>query len=846
MRAFSIPIIYGYVRGLKLTFRRESCLTFLSFRNLSSPCPSLLEDECLIQEYSSTENLSPCFERVSAETGRQTGCSVSLNKSSDLVGRKVSNLRNWGRRKENIIQRITTILLYQRGDVGLSNQQRIFRDDSDETRILNDALALYLLRWFDHSKESNLGIRSVCRMINISALCNIKHISMHFLRYLASHKCGEEVSYIAVFDVLGETCKDRRILETVYSMFVFSYIGEQKTEVALELVCRMKLLTFFPSVRVVSTLIRMLSESKRMDLAWELFLEMQSCGMCFDAVTISSFIREYCLEGSLACACNLLFEMKNYGCKPDVVAYTIVIDALCKRRFLKEATSLLYKAIQTGLSFDSVSVTSVIDGYCKAGRTVEAMNLWKICGCSPNIFVYNSFMSELCTNGNVIEAVELFDEMTMLGMLPDCFSYTTIINGYCKVQNIHRALKYFGEMLKKGLRPIVATYTVLIDGYCRVGDLQGAEYLFLLMIKEGLIPDVVTYNVLINGHTKNDHMDKALKWLDMMRMDDVSPDIATYNILIHGLIKRGFVKESLELLDELIRLGLSPDKFTFTNVIDGFIRVGRLQEAYRVWCRMSENGMRPDAVTCTALLNGFCKAARVQEAEALFQMMLDTGLRPDIILYNTLVNGFCSQGNLNDACRLVNMMEENGIIPNNVTYWALVHGYEKHGFANASENAAIKIHQLLRKNGIAVDKSQYVDLFDLGDEGSALSKNPKVQEVAWWVVVHSACWTRANSLFTVQCAGCVGLFFEVSSWYPKDWSCIREAIAPEELLEEDKLCRVQEAEEGSKWLFCLFTILCYLSRQCRRSGSPSQLLKSGRFHEPIAGTKLHIAWSLMT
>lgn len=50
----------------------------------------------------------------------------------------------------------------------------------------------------------------------------------------------------------------------------------------------------------------------------------------------------------------------------------------------------------------------------------------------------------------------------------------------------------------------------------------------------------------------------------------------------------------------------------------------------------------------------------------------------------------------------------------------------------------------------------------------------------------------------MQCVGCLGLFFEVSSWYPKDWSCIGEATIPEELLEDDKLCR----GPGSESILC--------------------------------------------
>ncbi|XP_020271904.1 pentatricopeptide repeat-containing protein At2g19280-like [Asparagus officinalis] len=530
---------------------------------------------------------------------------------------------------------------------------------SPPLRLTSDASPSY---FFSHSQRvsgAKHGLLVTCTVIHIAVSGNMNHVAMRFMKEIAANDEWRGL----VLEKLKETSRSRDGLGVVYSMLVQCYLDLGMIDSVIETMRKIGKLGFHPSIQVYNSLLMVLLKRKRMECAWQVFVEMPEWE---DQSKVSSclsvFIQEFCSHGDFESACKLLFGMKNcVGCA-DVIAYTMVIDALCKRGFLKEATSLLYKLIQMGNSLDTILVSSIIDGYCKDGKLVEAKSLLGLPGRVPDVFTYNSFILTLCRSGNMEEANEIFMEMFDL---------------------------------------------VLIEACCKIEDLAGAECVFNALKRDGLQPDAFVYNVLINGYSKKGFMHRAYELKYMMTQDGVSPDIVTYNTIMHGLVKRGYMSDCRGIYDELVRRGFSPDKITVTSLIHSYSKEGNLAEAYLIWCNMTKNKTKPDIVTCSALLHGFCTKKRMQDANFLFRKMLGLGLKSDLILYNTLIQGFCNVGDVNEACQLLIAMKHDGILPNNATYRALVRGLERKGVENAEEIASMKMQDAYIKSGFVLDDSTY-------------------------------------------------------------------------------------------------------------------------------------------
>lgn len=582
-------------------------------------------------------------------------------------------------------------------------------DEYKVIRILDDlfaetsdaSIALYFFKWSELWIGAEHSSRSICRMVHILVSGNMNFRAVDMLLHLVKKRSdGEERSLCLVMNDLFETRGDREVLETVFSMLVDCCVKERKVDVAMKLAYKMDQLGIFPSRGVcISLLKEILRINNGLELAREFVEHMISRGRRLNAAVLTLFISKHCSDGSFDKAWELLMEMKQqYGIKPDIVAFTVFIHSLCKAGFPKEATSVLFNLKLFGISQDSVSVSCVIDGFCKAGKPEEAVKLIHYFRLRPNIFVYSSFLSKICTEGDMLKASTVFQEIFELGLLPDCVCYTTMIGGYCKLGKIDEAFKCFGAMLKSGNSPSLTTYTLLIGGCSKIGNVGDAETLFRNMKVEGLVPDVVTYNNLMHGYGKTHQLNKVFELMDGMRSAGVFPDVATYNILIHSMVVRGYVDEANGIVNELIRRGFVPSVLAFTDVIGGFSKKGDFQEAFLLWHYMADLRVQPDVVTCSALLHGYCRAQRMGDAMVLFNKLLDAGLKPDVVLYNTLIHGYCSVGETEKACELIGMMVQRGMVPNESTYVALVVGLEGKSGVNSEKHASMLLEEIFVAN----------------------------------------------------------------------------------------------------------------------------------------------------
>lgn len=672
----------------KLNFGRKIACRYFATTNAALSLFNCVDDDCFTYEYPVAANYDVDFdEKIYFRNEVPKGQKVD----DDRMKMIKLILRNHGLNLGSHPKQLEIVRILD----------TLFEDSSDA------GLSLYYFKWSGCLSGSNQSLQSICRMIRILITGNMNHRAVDLMSHIVKNYGSKEGSSSMLLKLFFEMVNERKTLETACSMLVYCYIKERMVTAALILMGQMKHLKIFPSIWVYRSVIQTLLETNQLELAWDLLEEMYIQGVSLN-YSINLFIHHYCAEGNLGMGWKVLLELRNFGSKPDAVDYTIVIDSLCKNSLLKEATSLLFKMSAFGVSPDSVTMSSVIDGYCKIGNLDVACKILKYFRLPLNIFTYNSFITKLCTEGNMVSASEVFLEMSEVGLLPDCVSYTTMMGGYCKVGDINKAFLYLGKMLKSGIQPSVITYTLLIDNLCKCGNVEMAEIFFQKMVTEGIKPDVVAFNILMDGYGKKGYLHKAFELLDMMRSTNVTPDVVTYNTLINGLFTRGFLREAKDILDELIRRGFSIDVVTYTNFIYGYSKRGNFEEAFLVWYHMTDNCVKPDVVTCSALLSGYCRDHRIDEANALFYKMLDIGLNPDLILYNTLIHGFCSVGNVDEACNLVMKMIESSILPNNVTHRALVFGFQKKQVISPIESATCKLQEILRAYGIEVDAKGYI------------------------------------------------------------------------------------------------------------------------------------------
>ncbi|XP_039138107.1 pentatricopeptide repeat-containing protein At2g19280-like [Dioscorea cayenensis subsp. rotundata] len=258
-------------------------------------------------------------------------------------------------------------------------------DDLDFSRVLSHlfdvssdaALAFYFFRLYQRSHGIQHNLRTLCTLIHISVSGNLNHIAVNLLRRIVAELSEGEGEWIdLVFDILRDVSRERKDLEIVYSMLVRCCLDAGKVGAALQLMERMKRFGFFPSVGVYVVLFETLLESGQLSLAWEVFVEMPSLDNCSSCMFLGLFVHAFVKHGDFGGAWKLVREMWSGGVGVDVFICTTVIH----------------------------------------GRMLEGAKVFRsFPECVPDVFMYNSFMLQLCRDGNVIEANRMLNEMFEVG-----------------------------------------------------------------------------------------------------------------------------------------------------------------------------------------------------------------------------------------------------------------------------------------------------------------------------------------------------------------------------------------------------------------------------------------------
>lgn len=207
---------------------------------------------------------------------------------------------------------------------------------------------------------------------------------------------------------------------------------------------------------------------------------------------------------------------------------------------------------------------------------------------SPGIASYNVFLKCLCSEGKVITARAVLDEMPKKGVEPDIISYNEVLNGYLKKGDEPG----FNELLKliyrKGLKSNVTTYNLRIQLLCTKRRSLEAEELLEPMISNKITPNILTFNTIIDGFCKEGEVASALRVFKRMKEvglvhdTGITPNFVTYNLLIKGLVEKEVFLPAVEIYKECAEKKLALPFKAVRRLVEGLLDISHKEEAKKV------------------------------------------------------------------------------------------------------------------------------------------------------------------------------------------------------------------------------------------------------------------------
>lgn len=243
---------------------------------------------------------------------------------------------------------------------------------------------------------------------------------------------------------------------TIFSMLIKACLQRKQTGLAMELYEEMDqdssicchLVTY-------NTLIDAFARAGDMAAVGKVFTSMSARGVEPDLITYSTVIKGYCVRGDLEAGIRLLGRMRQKGIEPDAVLYNSLLDG-CAHQQLRKLTEKVLADMEGpgGIAPSNYTLSILVKLY---GRCKDMDKLFEVVESYPaeygfklNAKVYTCLMSALISNGQLTQALEVFQKMKDAGSAPDAKTYQTILSGCLRQGSISSAVMLVNAALDGG------------------------------------------------------------------------------------------------------------------------------------------------------------------------------------------------------------------------------------------------------------------------------------------------------------------------------------------------------------------------------------------------------------
>ncbi|XP_052182449.1 pentatricopeptide repeat-containing protein At1g11290, chloroplastic [Diospyros lotus] len=334
---------------------------------------------------------------------------------------------------------------------------------------------------------------------------------------------GDSKEALALFDVMLDEGVEPTNVTIMGALHACGDLGDiSKGQFIHKLLNQLQLSS---DVSVMNSLISMYSKCKRIDMASEIFENLQGKTL----VSWNAMILGHAQNGRVTEAVNLFCKMHQQNIKPDSFTMVSVISALAELSVLRKARWIHGLVIRTCLRNVFV-MTALVDMYAKCGAVSTARKLFDMMD-ERHVTTWNAMIDGYGTHGLGRAAVELFNEMRQGPIKPNDITFLCIISACSHSGLVEEGRSYFRIMKETyGLDPSMDHYGAMVDLLGRSGHLNEAWDFIQDMPVE---PAINVYGAMLGAckiHKNVDYGEKAAG-----KLFELDPEEGGYHVLLANL-----------------------------------------------------------------------------------------------------------------------------------------------------------------------------------------------------------------------------------------------------------------------------------------------------------------------
>ncbi|KAI8851658.1 hypothetical protein BC829DRAFT_415128 [Chytridium lagenaria] len=146
---------------------------------------------------------------------------------------------------------------------------------------------------------------------------------------------------------------------------------------------------------------------------------------------------------------------------------------------------------------------------------------------------YTTLLTNLGKSGRLSHTI--LDEMAADGVSPNVYIYNTFISTFVKNGEYEKAVGLKETMRKHGIEPDATTFNIFLEGFLSRGQWDKANTLLTEMSAANIKRDIVTFNTLISAHARRDGGDPKHGAVLFNELTNPPPTSQTYDVYLRAL-----------------------------------------------------------------------------------------------------------------------------------------------------------------------------------------------------------------------------------------------------------------------------------------------------------------------
>ncbi|KAK4781575.1 hypothetical protein SAY86_015677 [Trapa natans] len=344
-------------------------------------------------------------------------------------------------------------------------------------------------------------------------------------------------------------------------------------------------------VSVCSSLFTMYSKCGSLHESYEIFKRLD----VKDNLAWASMISGFSEHGHQEEAVQLFIEMLSMGYELDQMTINAILTAIGLLSWARQGKEIHAIILRLGFGGDTIVGSSLVTMYSKCCLLILAKQVFDSLP-QRDAITSASLISGYTKNGQIEEAVSLFQEMLKTDFSIDSFSVSPVLGAVTLMNRLDIGMQLHSYVTKLGLDRDASVGSSLVSMYSKCGSIDDCINAF----DQITTPDLVGWTAMIMGYARHGKGDNALRMFEHMKTTDITPDPVTFVAVLSACSHNGLVEEGYSLFNSMVNdYGIEPNNRHYACMVDLLGRAGKLKEAERF---ISDMPFKPNAFVWGTLL----------------------------------------------------------------------------------------------------------------------------------------------------------------------------------------------------------------------------------------------------